>query len=171
MPSGPVALNPPPPVLRFLIAVLPVVAAGFLGSFATMPNIPTWYASLVRPGFTPPNWLFAPAWTILYAMMACAAWRILSLPAPGPLPAPGRRGALAAFFVQLALNALWSFAFFAAHSPAAGLVVILALVAAIIETIRRFRPLDGLAAGLLVPYLAWVAYATALNGAIWWLNR
>ena len=100
-------------------------------------------------------------------MMAYAAWRILSRP-----PARrGRRGALAAFFVQLALNALWSFAFFAAHSPAAGLVVILALVAAILETIRRFRPLDAVAAGLLVPYLAWVAYATALNGAIWWLNR
>lgn len=167
MPSGPTTVNPPPPVLRFLIAVLPVVAAGLLGSFATTPNIPTWYASLVRPGFTPPNWLFAPVWTILYAMMAFAAWRILSLPAG----APGRRGALAAFFVQLALNALWSFAFFAAHSPAAGLVVILALVAAILETIRRFRPLDGIAAGLLVPYLAWVAYATALNVAIWWLNR
>ena len=166
MPSGPAALHSPP-VTRFLVAVLPVVAAAFLGSIATMPNIPTWYASLVRPGFTPPNWLFAPVWTILYAMMAFAVWRILSRPAG----TPDRRGALAAFYTQLALNALWSFAFFAAHSPIAGLVVILGLVAAILVTIHRFRPLDGIAAGLLVPYLAWVAYATALNGAVWWLNR
>jgi benzodiazapine receptor len=169
MPLGPSAISDPPtPALwRFLIAVLPVVAAGTLGSIATTPNIPTWYAGLAKPGFTPPNWVFGPAWTLLYAMMAYAVWRILSRPADGT----GRRGAVTAFFVQLALNALWSWAFFAAHSPAAGLVVIVALIIAILVTIRRFWTLDTVAGALLVPYLAWVSYATALNAAIWHLNR
>ncbi|QFU17830.1 TspO/MBR family protein [Microvirga thermotolerans] len=158
--------SPTPPLQRFLIAVLPVAAASVLGSVATMPNIPTWYATLAKPGFTPPNWVFGPVWTLLYAMMAYALWRILAL----PKDRPGRRGAVAAFFVQLALNALWSWAFFGAHSPLAGLVVILALLVAIVATIRAFLPLDRAAALLLVPYLAWVAYATALNAAVWRLN-
>jgi tryptophan-rich sensory protein len=158
--------SPTPPFRRFLMAVLPVVAASVLGSLATMPNIPTWYAGLVKPGFTPPNWLFGPVWTLLYAMMAYAMWRILSLPDS----LPGRSTAIATFFVQLALNALWSWAFFGAHSPAAGLVVILAMIVAIVATIRAFWPLDRAAAYLLVPYLVWVAYATALNAAVWRLN-
>ncbi|WP_371682029.1 TspO/MBR family protein [Microvirga sp. 17 mud 1-3] len=158
--------RPTPPFRRFLAAVLPVAAAGVLGSIATTPNIPTWYAGLAKPGFTPPNWLFGPVWTLLYAMMAYALWRILSLPKNHP----GRPGAVAAFFVQLALNALWSWAFFGAQAPLAGLVVILALIVAIVATIRAFWPLDRAAALLLVPYLAWVTYATALNAAIWRLN-
>lgn len=158
--------RPTPPVQRFLIAVLPVVAVSVAGSLVTTPNIPTWYAGLAKPGFTPPNWLFGPVWTTLYVMMAYAIWRILSL----PKDQPGRTAAVAAFFVQLALNSLWSFAFFGARSPVAGLVVIAALIVAILATIRAFWPLDRLAAWLLVPYLAWVSYATALNGAIWHLN-
>lgn len=158
--------DPTPPVRRLLIAVVPVVAVSVAGSLVTTPNIPTWYAGLAKPGFTPPNWLFGPVWTTLYALMAYAVWRILSL----PKDRPGRGGAVAAFFVQLALNCLWSFAFFGAHSPIAGLVVIVALIVAILATIRAFWPLDRLAAWLLVPYLAWVSYATALTGAIWHLN-
>lgn len=158
--------QPTPPLRRFLTAVLPVAAIGVLGTIATAPNIPTWYATLVKPGFTPPNWLFGPVWTLLYAMMAYALWRILALSGDRP----GRSAAVAVFFVQLALNGLWSWAFFAAHSPLAGLVVILALIVAIVATIRAFWPLDRVAALLLVPYLAWVAYATALNAAVWQLN-
>ncbi|WP_210493474.1 TspO/MBR family protein [Microvirga antarctica] len=158
--------TPTPPFRRFLIAVIPVAAASVLGSLATLPNIPTWYAGLVKPGFTPPNWLFGPVWTLLYAMMAYALWRILSLPAGQP----GRTAAVTTFFVQLALNALWSWAFFGAHSPLAGLIVILAMIVAIIATIRAFWPLDRAAAWLLVPYLTWVSYATALNAAVWRLN-
>jgi len=158
--------EPPAPWQRALVAVLPVVLAAVLGSAATMPAIPTWYAGLAKPGFTPPNWVFGPVWTVLYAAMAFAAWRILSLMEVGP----PRRRALTAFFVQLALNAAWSWAFFGARSPVAGLVVILALIAAIAVTIRLFWPLDRLAAWLLVPYAGWVAYAMALNVAIWRLN-
>ena len=151
---------------RAAAAILPVVLAAALGSLATQPNIPTWYATLAKPAFTPPNWVFAPVWSLLYLAMAAAVWRILSL----PQAEPGRRAALTAFYVQLTLNAAWSFAFFAAHSPLIGLVVIVALLAAILWAVRRFASLDRLSAFLLVPYAAWVAYATALNAAIWWLN-
>jgi tryptophan-rich sensory protein len=155
-----------PPLPRFLLAVLPVIAVAVSASLVTQPNIPTWYATLLKPGFTPPNWAFPVAWTLLYAMMAYALWRILSL----PKAQPGRTGAIVAFFVQLALNGLWSFAFFGGQSPLAGLVVIAALIVAILATIRTFWRLDRVAALLLVPYLAWVAYAALLNGTIWRLN-
>ncbi len=158
--------KPMSPLVRGAAAILPVLLAAWLGSLATRPNIPTWYAGLVKPGFTPPNWVFGPVWGGLYLMMAWAAWRILSL----PRERPGRTAALTAFFVQLALNAAWSFAFFAAHSPLAGLVVIVVLLAAILATIRSFWRLDRPAALLLVPYAAWVGYATALNAVIWRLN-
>ncbi len=155
-----------PPLWRLLIAVLPVAAVSVAGGLVTKPNIPAWYAGLAKPGFTPPNWLFAPVWTTLYILMAYALWRILSL----PRSLPGRTAAVTAFFVQLALNCLWSFAFFGARSPLAGLVVIAALLAAILATIHAFWRLDRVAALLLVPYLAWVTYATALTAAVWRLN-
>lgn len=151
---------------RLAIAVLPVVAALVLGNLATIPNIPTWYAGLVKPGFNPPNWLFGPIWTLLYAMMAYALFRILSLPAG----TPGRQTAIIVFFVQLALNAAWSWAFFGANSTLGGVLVIVPLLAMILVTIRCFRPLDQASAYLLVPYAAWVAFATVLNVAIWRLN-
>jgi len=158
--------RPTPPVRRFLFAVLPVAAVSVAGGLVTRPSIPTWYAALAKPDFTPPNWLFAPVWTTLYALMAYAAWRILSRPGDQPR----RAAAVTAFFVQLGLNCLWSFAFFGARSPTMGLIVIAALIVAIAATIRAFRRLDRTAALLLVPYLAWVAYAAALNGAILHLN-
>lgn len=156
-----------PILLAALTAILPVTAASLLGSAATVPQIPTWYAGLAKPPFNPPNWLFAPVWTALYAMMALAVFRILRLPSG----TPGRRGALAAYHVQLGLNLLWSFAFFALQNPLLGLAVILPLLIMILVTIRLFAPLDGVSAGLLWPYAAWVAFATLLNLSIWWLNR
>jgi tryptophan-rich sensory protein len=158
--------RPPPAWQRALLSVGAVAAAGALGSVVTRPNIPTWYANLAKPGFTPPNWAFAPAWTFLYLLMAYAAWRILSL----PRSTRGRSGALLAFFVQLTLNAGWSWAFFGLHSPLAGLIVIVLLLGAIVLTIQRFRDLDPVASLLLAPYLAWVLYASALNFEIWRLN-
>jgi len=154
------------PFSRLLAAGLPVLMAAALGSLATLPNIPTWYAGLVKPWFTPPNGVFSPVWTILYALMAFSVWRILTLPDR----VPGRDRALMVFFVQLALNAAWSWAFFWLHSPLTGLVVIAVLLAMILVTVRRFWSLDRLAAALLVPYAVWVAFATVLNAAIWHLN-
>ena len=154
------------PLPRLLLAVLPPALASGLGALATYPNIPTWYASLAKPSFTPPNWVFAPVWTLLYAMMAFAVWRVLRLP-----PAtPRRQPALKAFFVQLALNAGWSWAFFGLHAPALGFLAIMALLAAILATLELFWRLDRPAGLLLVPYLAWVSFATLLNYEILKLN-
>ena len=154
------------PLPAALISGLVVVAAATIGNLATMPAIPTWYAGLVKPSFNPPNWLFGPVWGLLYAMMAVAFWRVLRKP-----PAvEGRTAAIAAFLVPMALNALWSVAFFGAKSPSLGLLVIAALWLAIAATIALFRRVDRAAATLLLPYIAWVSFAALLNGAIWRLN-
>ncbi len=168
-------LTDPRPVLspvprRLLAAIAPVAAVAVLGSLATTPNIPTWYAGLAKPGFTPPNWLFPVAWTILYTLIAFSGWRVLgTAPATGGLRRT-RTLALWAFFVQLALNGAWTPVFFARHDIGGGLVVVAALLVMILWTIRLFASLDRIAALVLVPYAAWVAYATALNAAIWWMN-
>ena len=149
-----------------LIAVALVVAASLIGNAATMPAIPTWYAGLTKPSVNPPNWVFGPVWTALYAMVAYALYRMLR----APEATPGRGAALVAFVVQIALNALWSVAFFGMKSPALGLLVIAALWLAIVATIIAFRRVDALAAWLLAPYLAWVSFAAVLNFAVWRLN-
>lgn len=154
------------PALALLLAAGPVVAAAALGNIATIPNIPTWYAGLAKPSFNPPNWIFGPVWTTLYVMMAYAFFRVLRAPAP----AGARRAAIIVFLVQIALNAGWSWAFFAAHSPLGGLFVIAPLLVAIVATIRIFRRIDAPAAWLLAPYLAWVSFASILNAAVWRLN-
>lgn len=165
---GTTLLDRRPPIWAALaIAVLPVVAVSIAGSAATVPQIPSWYAGLAKPPFNPPNWIFGPVWTTLYALMAFAVFRILRV----PVGTPGRRRALVLYHLQLLLNFGWSFAFFGANSPLGGLLVIVPLLIAIVATIAAFRPLDRLASGLLWPYLAWVAFATLLNGSIWWLNR
>lgn len=154
--------------LAAALAILPVVAASLIGSAVTVPQIPGWYADLAKPPFNPPNWLFAPVWTTLFALMALAAFRTWRL----PVGTAGRTQALLAYHVQLALNVLWSCAFFGLNSPAAGFGVIVLLLAAMIWTMRCFARLgDRLSVALFVPYLAWVSFATLLNASIWWLNR
>ncbi|WP_245432642.1 MULTISPECIES: TspO/MBR family protein [unclassified Rhizobium] len=148
------------------IAVAPVIIVLLLGQWATFPNIPGWYAGLVKPVFNPPNWIFGPVWTCLYALMALAVWRIWMLPAE----ARGRSPAFICFYLQLTFNAAWSWAFFALHSPALGLVDIIPQWILILETIRRFHRLDRLAAYALLPLAFWVAFAFALNFEIWRLN-
>ncbi|MDX6806785.1 TspO/MBR family protein [Terrihabitans rhizophilus] len=152
--------------LALLLSVLICAAALRLGSLFTTPHIGPWYSGLAKPFFTPPNWAFPVVWPVLFLLMAVALWRILTRSAV-PLT---RNYALLPFAVQLALNVLWSYAFFASRSPAAGMIVIVALLAAIIWTIAAFRRYDSLAAWLLAPYLLWVAYACALNAGIWRLN-
>ena len=142
------------------------LAAGWLGSLATAPNIPTWYAGLAKPAFNPPNAVFPVVWTILYILMAVAAWLVWR--APGD--AGDRRRALVAYAAQLVLNVAWSFAFFGARSPLAGLAVIVPLSLAILWTMIGFHRISPPAAWLLAPYLAWVLFATVLNGAIFVLN-
>ena len=142
-------------------AAAPVVLAFVLGNLATIPNL-GWYETLAKPSFNPPNWLFGPAWTVLYLLMAWAFYRVLRQPDY----VPDRRGAIRAFLVQIVLNAAWSFAFFGAHSPAAGLVVIFTLLVAVAVTGWRFYTVDRRAGLCFLPYLLWVAFTTTLNLSI-----
>lgn len=155
-----------PSWLPAFLAVAPVIATSLIGQAFTTPNLAPWYASLAKPPFTPPNWVFAPVWTTLYVLMAAAFWRILRSPAWEP----GRRAAIGFFLVQLAFNAGWSIAFFGLHRPDIGLVVIAGLIVAISMTIYVFLDIDGVAASLLIPYLLWTSFATLLNASIWMLN-
>lgn len=124
-----------------------------------------WYLALDKPAWNPPAWLFAPVWTTLYIMMAVAAWRVWWK--DGFTHA---RPALGLFVFQLVLNALWSAIFFGLHRPGAAFVHILILLAAILLTTHRFHRHDGIASALLVPYALWVAFASMLNGTLWYLN-
>ncbi|MFT4096170.1 MAG: TspO/MBR family protein [Rhodoblastus sp.] len=154
------------PIFAALAAIVPVVLAGVAGSHATLPAIPTWYATLEKPWFTPPNWVFGPAWTVFYIAIAYAFWRILTL----DRPLADKRAAILVFLVQIFLNGLWSVVFFGIRSPGGGLIVIAALWIAIAANIFAFGKLDRLAAWLLVPYLAWVSFAAALNTGVYLLN-
>jgi tryptophan-rich sensory protein len=145
--------------------LLVVAAAGAVGSAATVPAIPAWYAGLDKPGFTPPNWLFPPVWTALYALMALAAWLVWRRRSRVPVRMP-----LRLWGVQLALNALWSVLFFGLGLTGTALVEILVLWVTILATTLAFRPVSRPAAWLMLPYLLWVGYAIALNAAIWWMN-
>ncbi|MFH1002611.1 MAG: TspO/MBR family protein, partial [Chloroflexota bacterium] len=132
----------------------------------TTPAIPTWYAALAKPAFTPPNWLFAPAWVTLYLLMGVAAAVVWQK----GLAERRHQTALVIFLVQLVLNVLWSVVFFGLESPLYGVVVIVALWLAILLTIIRFYPISTLAGTLLLPYLGWVSFAAALNVAVFMLN-
>lgn len=147
-----------------IFAIAPVAIAALLANVATIPNIPEWYEGLAKPSFNPPNWVFSPVWTALYGLMAYAFFRILQS------MKPGRTAATALFLLQISLNALWSWAFFAAQNPLAGLIVIVALLIAIVATIAAFWKLDRTAGALLLPYLAWVGFAAILNWEIYRLN-
>jgi translocator protein len=149
-----------------VVLVVICLLAGYVGSIATTPNIPTWYAGLTKPFFTPPNAVFPIVWTLLYLTMAVAAWLVWRQ----PQFASERRAAFAAFFVQLALNVVWSWVFFGTHNAGAGLIAIFLLLAAIAWTIATFWRVSRVAAWMLAPYAGWVAFATLLNGGIYLLN-
>jgi benzodiazapine receptor len=141
--------------------------AGLLGSVFTMPSIPGWYAGLAKPSFSPPNWIFGPVWTVLFALMGLAAYLVYEK----GYKKPEVRRALTVFGVQLLLNVLWSVVFFGAHMILGALVIIVLLWAAILATILGFRGISKAAAGLLVPYILWVSFATVLNISLYVLNR
>lgn len=149
--------------LCFWIVVCFAVAA--LGGHWTSREIPTWYATLHRPSIAPPNWVFGPVWTTLYAMMATAAWLISRAPA-----SPQRNLALALFVLQLGLNLTWSWIFFRQHALGAAFGEIVALWLAIGATVCVALPASRAAALLLLPYWAWVSFASVLNAAYWRLN-
>lgn len=135
-------------------------SAPALSAFIGMPG--PWYAALQKPSWTPPSWLFGPAWTLLYTLMAIAAWLVWKR--------VGFGRPLKLYFVQLALNAAWTPIFFGAHQLGWGLFEIVALWIAILMTLLTFRRVNPTAGWLFMPYLAWVTFATSLNFAIWRLN-
>lgn len=159
--------RPRPFWIDALIAILPVVAVSLLGNAVTIPQVLTWYPTIAKPPFNPPNWVFGPVWTTLFILMAYGVYRILRKPAG----TPGKPRALIAYHVQLALNLAWSCVFFGLNSPLGGILVILPFLGLILWMIAAFAPLDRLAANLQWPYVAWVSFATLLNVSIWWLNR
>lgn len=147
-------------VLAGFLAVC--LSVGALAGLVTAPAVTEWYPTLVKPSWRPPNWLFAPVWTILYVMMAVAAWLVWK--------AGNSRAALLLWAGQLLLNFAWSFLFFGARSPGLGLIDIVALWLAIAATLFAFSLKSRLAAALMLPYLFWVSFALALNASIFLLN-
>ena len=143
-----------------ILFTLAMLAIGFASAWLSPPG--EWYAALSKPSFNPPNWIFGPVWTTLYVLIAIAGWRVWHI--------AGASTARAFWWAQLGLNFLWSPVFFAAHMIGTALVVIVLLAAAIVGFIVASRRVDGLSALLFLPYLAWVAFATALNTALWLLN-
>jgi len=153
-------------ILKLAASVIVCLLAGFLGSLFTTPAIPTWYAALEKPIFTPPGWLFAPAWTTLFILMGISlflVWRKRGHPQFKP--------ALVFFIVQFILNILWSALFFGLRSPLLGLIEIAVLWVTILLTIIYFFKVSRPAGVLLVPYILWVSFASLLNCYVWILNR
>jgi tryptophan-rich sensory protein len=131
----------------------------------TAAEIPGWYRTLVRPAIAPPNWVFGPVWTTLYILMAIAAWQVWLAG-----PSRARTVGLGLFLLQLALNFAWSWIFFRQHAIGMALAEVLVLWATIGATTLVFARSSPVAAWLMAPYLAWVTFASALNGAFWRLN-
>ena len=148
------------PYLTLALFIVVVLGGGTLIGVTTLPG--GWYAGLIKPSFNPPNWVFAPAWTLLYLLIAIAGWRIWQRDL--------RSAAMTAWFIQLGLNFVWSPVFFGAHRIGLALAIIVALLAAILSFIATAWPRDRVASWLFVPYAAWVTFATALNAAVWRLN-
>lgn len=148
-----------------LFLVLAFAAAG-LGALATSTSVDTWYPTLRKPEWNPPSWIFSPVWTLLYLLMAAATWRAWRTG-----DALAARRTVSLYTAQLTLNALWSILFFGMRQPGAALAEIIVLWAVLVIILIRYWRIDRLAAGLWAPYVAWVTFAAALNGAIWNLNR
>lgn len=149
--------------LAFFVALC--LAIGALGAAVVATSVDTWYADLIKPSFTPPDQVFGPVWTALYIMMAVAAWRVWRT-----ADRDTRRGALTLFVLQLALTLGWTAVFFGLQKIGAALATIVVLDVGVVVTMLAFRSIDRWAGLLMVPYLAWVSFATVLTIAIWRLN-
>jgi tryptophan-rich sensory protein len=153
-------------VIKLIVSIAVPLLAGGVGAVATMPAISTWYATLNKPWFTPPDWLFGPVWTLLYILMGLALFLVWRSP-----KSRTRDIGVALFAVQLAVNVFWSFAFFGLENTLYGVLTIIPLWVLIAATIFQFYKVSKGAAFLMVPYILWVSIATALNTAVYVLNR
>ncbi|MFV5702855.1 TspO/MBR family protein [Flavobacterium sp. XS2P12] len=155
-------------ITRILAVVVTCLAIGYFSGIVTRSAITTWYPILIKPSFNPPNWIFAPVWSMLYVMMGVAAGLVWDrIEAEKEVV----KKALVFFAIQLALNALWSYLFFGLHNPMLAGLEIIVLWLMIFETYIQFAKINKIAGYLLLPYLAWVSFAAVLNGSIWWLNK
>ena len=151
-----------------IILILLPIFGGSLVGFITSRDVSSWYPTLQKPAWNPPNWIFGPVWTILYGLMGWASYLIWRKREEQPKQV---RSALIWYGLQLGLNFLWSVIFFGFRRPDLALLEIVLLWGAILVTIVKFARIDRLAASLMIPYHLWVTFATALNATIWWLNR
>lgn len=152
-------------IFPFLISALIVFLAAFIGSFFTTPNISNWYQYLNKPSFNPPNWVFGPTWTILYLLMAAAAFLIWQ-----KRNHPQAKKALIFYLIQLGLNSLWSIIFFGFHQIGLAFIEIIILWFFILLTLLNFYKISKPAGALLIPYLLWVSFASFLNFSLWLIN-
>lgn len=152
---------------KFIIAVGAPLVVGGLSGLATARGVSTWYPTLVKPSFNLPAWVFGPVWTVLYVIMGVAAYLVWRQ----GVDSEKVGAALVVFAAQLALNGLWSILFFGMQQPGCALVEIVVLWIAIGAAVWQFWQVVPAAGLLLVPYWAWVSFATVLNASLWWLNR
>jgi tryptophan-rich sensory protein len=153
---------------KMMVMIVTCVVIGYISGIVTRDSVDTWYVNLAKPVFNPPNWIFAPMWTILYILMGIAAglvWDKIETQKETV-----RKG-LIYFAIQLALNALWSILFFGLHNPMLALIEIVLLWLMIYETFVQFNKVNKIAGYLFIPYILWVTFALVLNASIWWLNR
>lgn len=151
-------------MIKLIVAIATSFLAGAIGSIFTTPAIKDWYPTLVKPSFNPPNWLFGPAWSVLYILMGIALYLVWQK------QDKNKKWAYIFFFSQLVLNALWSIIFFGSHNLGLAFAEIVLLWLMILLTSVSFYKILKPAAYLLIPYLAWVSFAAILNIAVWRLN-
>lgn len=152
-------------ILAALISIAIAQSAGLIGSVFTASSVNTWFDTLVKPSFNPPSWLFGPVWITLYTMMGLAAYLVWQ-----QRDVPGAKLALGVYGVHLALNALWSILFFGLKNPGWAFAEILVLLGFILLTTYLFWKISPVAGVLMIPYIAWVSFASVLNYSIWQLN-
>jgi translocator protein len=155
-------------ITRISTMVVTCLVIGYFSGLVSEEGIKTWYPDLIKPVYNPPNWIFAPVWSLLYTMMGVAGglvWNRMEFEKEAV------RKALLFFAIQLGLNAIWSYLFFGLKNPLIALVEIILLWLMIYETYLHFKKIDKIAGYLMLPYLAWVTFAVVLNGSIWWLNQ
>ncbi len=149
-----------------VVALALPLLVGVFGALATAQGVATWYQTLAKPAWTPPDWVFGPVWTALYLIMGLASWWVYRAG-----PSPVVQQALLLYGVHLMLNLAWSVLFFGLRRPDLALADIAALWLALLLTIQRFAAVRPVAGWCLLPHLAWVTFAAALNLAVWWRNR
>jgi tryptophan-rich sensory protein len=154
-------------VIKLVISILASFAAGGIGSLFTLKAIPTWYAGLRKPPYTPPNWVFGPVWTTLYILMGISVFLVWR----NGLAISGALLAFTLFWIQLTLNALWSIIFFGMKSKGGGVITIIVLWLLILATMITSFRVSVWTGILLIPYIVWVSIASYLNTGVWLLNK